>query len=237
VQEPIAVRGSPVFTDRAAAGTALARALQRRSLQLPLIVLALPRGGVPVGYEVARALHAPLDVMLVRKIPLPGEPELAIGAIASGNVVVRDARLAREIPDFEEMFDQGIERELRELIRREEAYRSDLAPLNLEGKTVILIDDGLATGSTMLAAIRAARQMGAARIIVAVPVASQEAVALTAAEADEVVTLKIPPALFSIGAWYEDFEQLEDAEVIRLLRLARRVHSDSTARSRRREAG
>jgi putative phosphoribosyl transferase len=200
-------------------------------------VLALPRGGVPVGYEVARALHAPLDVMLVRKISLPSEPELAIGALASGGVVVREMGLAREIPDFEEMFDQGVERERPELVRREEAYRSGLAGLNLKGKTVILVDDGLATGSTMLAAIRTARQMGAARIIAAAPVASQDAVALVSAETDELVILKIPPALFSIGAWYEEFEQLEDAEVIRLLGLSRRLPNDAAGKSRQRRAG
>jgi putative phosphoribosyl transferase len=230
------VRASPAFTDRAAAGAALARALQRRSLQPPLLVLALPRGGVPVAYEVARALHAPLDVMPVRKIPLPGEPELAIGAIA-GDVVVREEGLARQIPDFEEVFGQGVARERRELLRREEAYRAGLAALALKGKTVIVIDDGLATGSTMLAALRAARQMGAARIIAAAPVASQEAATLVAAEADEVVMLKIPPALFSIGAWYEDFEQLEDAEVIRLLGLSRRPPDHTAARPRRRGTG
>lgn len=231
------MRVSQIFADRAAAGAALAQALKRRSLKPPLIVLGLPRGGVPVAYEVARALHAPLDVMLVRKVPLPGEPELAMGAIASGNVVVRETHLAKEIPDFEEMFDREVERQRRELMRREDAYRSGLAPLNLKGETVILIDDGLATGSTMLAAVRAVRQMGAARIVAAAPVASQQAAALVEAEADEIVILEIPPALFAIGAWYEDFAQLEDAEVTRLLDLSRRLPADTTAASQRRETG
>ena len=219
---------SSTFADRAAAGVALARALQRRSLPGPVLVLALPRGGVAVAYEVARALRVPLDVILVRKVPLPGEAELAMGAIASGDVVVREARMAQEIPNFAETFARVAERERRELERRELAYRCGLAPLDLKGKTVILIDDGLATGSTMLAAIRAARQMAAATIVVAAPVASQEAADLVRAEADDVVILEIPAVLYAIGAWYEHFGQLEDADVTRLIALSRRSLNEDT---------
>src|SRR5215467_4478968 len=139
-----------VFPDRAAAGAALAREMQPRPLQKPVLVLALPRGGVPVAYEVARALDAPLDVMLVRKVGMPGQPELAIGAVASGDIVVHERTIEREIPDIGEAFERIAAQERRELVRREQVYRAGLAPLLLAGKTVILVDDGLATGSTML---------------------------------------------------------------------------------------
>ena len=208
-----------VFADRAAAGVLLGRELQRRSLQPPVIVLGLPRGGVPVADEVARLFNAPLDVMLVRKVGMPGQPELAIGAIASGNVVVHEPRLAAEMPELAAIFDRLAEEQRRELERRERAYRTGLDPLELKGKTVVLVDDGLATGSTMLAAVRAARKAHAAAIVVASPVASPEAVDLVGAEADSVVVLQTPALLSSIGEWYEHFEQLEDAEVQRLLDL------------------
>lgn len=206
-----------VFADRTAAGAELARELQRRSLKQPLLVLGLPRGGVPVAYEVARALGAPLDVMLVRKIGMPGQPELAIGAIASGNIVVHEPRVAEYAPEITGAFDRLLIEERRELERREKIYRAGLGSLDLKGKTVILVDDGLATGSTMLAALRAARQAGAAAIVVAAPVASAEAAALVGGEADSVVILQTPPMLFSIGEWYARFEQLADAEVTSLL--------------------
>lgn len=219
---PIMRRDVHVFVDRAAAGVALGRELERRFLQPPVLVLGLPRGGVPVAYEVARALNLPLDVMLVRKIGMPGQPELAIGAIASGNIVVHEPHIAKEVPGLAGMFDRLVEEQRRELERRERVYRSGLAPLELKAKTVILVDDGLATGSTMLAAVRAARKGGAAAIVVAAPVASPEAVALVGTEADSVVILQTPAMLLAIGAWYEHFEQLEDAEVCRLLDLSRR---------------
>jgi len=210
-----------VFTDRSAAGILLARELQRRLLQLPLLVLGLPRGGVPVAYEVARALNAPLDVMLVRKIGMPGQPELAVGAIASGNIVVREPRIEQEMPELAKTFGRLAEDQRRELERRERVYRAGLPPLELKGKTVILVDDGLATGSTMLAAVRAARAGGAGAIVVAAPVASSQAAQLVRAEADSTVILQTPAMLFAIGEWYQNFEQLEDSEVRRLLELAR----------------
>jgi putative phosphoribosyl transferase len=211
-----------VFADRAAAGVALAEEMQRRELPPPLLILALPRGGLPVAHEIARILDAPLDVMLVRKVGMPGQPELAMGAVASGDIVVRDRSLERIFPGIAEDFDHVAAQERRELLRREQVYRAGLAPLALQGKTVVLVDDGLATGSTMLAAVRAARAGGAARIVVAAPVASPQAAQLIGAEADELVILQTPAMLFAIGEWYEQFEQLEDEEVCRLLDQHRR---------------
>lgn len=219
-----------VFPDRTAAGAALAREMQERPLQKPVLVLALPRGGVPVAYEVARALDAPLDVMLVRKVGMPGQPELAIGAVAAGDIVVREPTIEREIPGIAMAFEQLAAQERRELLRREQIYRSGLAPLQLTGQTVVLVDDGLATGSTMLAAVRAARAGGAAAIVVAAPVASPQAAQLLAAEADALVILQIPAMLFAIGEWYERFEQLEDAEVCQLLEQHRRSRRECDAR-------
>ena len=216
-----------VFSDRVAAGAALATEMQRRSLQPPVLVLALPRGGVPVACEIARSLGAPLDVMLVRKVGMPGQPELAIGAVASGNIVVHDRTLEREYPGIAEAFERVAAEERRELSRRESVYRAGLPPLVLEGKTVVLVDDGLATGSTMLAAVRAARAGGAASVIVAAPVASSQAAELVGPEADELIILQIPALLFAIGEWYERFEQLEDEEVCRLLAKHRRGCGES----------
>jgi putative phosphoribosyl transferase len=223
--------GSRLFPDRAEAGVALARALAGRPLKPPVLVLALPRGGVPVAREVARTLNAPLDVMLVRKVGMPGQPELAIGAVASGNIVVHDREIGEQFPVPEATFDRLAAEQRHELERREQLYRAGLAPLELKGKTVILVDDGLATGSTMLAAVRAARAGGAAAIVVAAPVASPQAVELVRAEADDVVILKTPAMLFAIGEWYEDFAQLEDAEVCRLLETHRRSHGEDPAGS------
>jgi putative phosphoribosyl transferase len=213
---------SHIFADRAAAGVVLARELQRRVLEPPLIVLALPRGGVAVAYEVARMLDAPLDVLVVRKIGMPGQPELAIGAIASGGILVREPGMEQEFPELAASFDRLVEEQRLELERRQRVYRPGAGALELSGKSAILVDDGLATGSTMLAAVRAARKAGAATIIVAAPVASPEAAALVRREADATVILQTPPALFAIGQWYRNFEQLEDAEVCRLLELGRR---------------
>jgi putative phosphoribosyl transferase len=223
------------FANRAAAGIALGRELTTRSFQRPVVVLGLARGGVPVAYEVARRLHAPLDVMLVRKIGMPGQPELAIGAIAMGNVVVHDPRFPTSIRSLTQIFDQVVSAERRELARRECVYRAGLGRLDLHDKTAVLVDDGLATGCTMLAAIRAARQVGAAEVVAAAPIASEEAEQLVATEADAVAILGIPPELSSIGEWYQHFEQLEDEEVCRLLALDRenRRHASSAEGTRR----
>jgi len=218
-----------IFPDRVTAGAALGLELQRRRLKPPLLVLGLPRGGVPVAYEVAQVLKAPLDVMLVRKIGMPGWSELAIGAIASGNIVVHKPPLEKEIQP--ETFDRLVEEQRRELERRERLYRGGRSPLELKGKTVILVDDGLATGSTMLAAVRAARKAEAAAIVVAAPVASREAAELLRTEADSVVILQTPEMLFAIGGWYQHFEQLEDDEVTALL--ARGNLADPTVKEKR----
>lgn len=211
-----------IFANRAEAGIALARELQARVLPPPVIVLAIPRGGVAVACQVARVLQAPLDVMLVRKVGLPEQPELAMGAIASGGIVVHDREIATEFPGLAETFDRVAREQQRELERRERVYRRGLGPLELSGKTVILVDDGLATGSTMLAALRAARKAGGKKIIAAAPVASPQAAALVRAEADATVILEAPQALLAVGEWYQRFDQLEDDEVCRLLELSRR---------------
>ncbi len=219
------------FVDRNEAGRALAGVLRKLKLPQPLLVLGLPRGGIPVAYEVASALHAPLDVLVVRKIGMPGQPEFAIGAIASGGILVREPGRTRQAR-LDAQFEQVAQRELAELERRERAYRGGLPPLDLRGRTVVLVDDGLATGATMVAAIRAARQAGADRVIAAAPVASDEAVALVRAEADEIAIVQTPAFMYSIGAWYEDFHQVEDAEVRRLLELARSPQSQAFSRAK-----
>lgn len=229
-----------VFADRAAAGIALGSELQRHFATSParpsVLVLALPRGGVPVAFEVARLLHAPLDVLVVRKIGLPWQPEVAIGAIACGGVVVHEMWARKHFPDLGRTFEILTEEQRREVERREKIYRRGLAPLELRGKKVVLVDDGLATGSTMLAAVRAARKAGAAAIDVAAPVASPEAATLVRAEADAALFLQVPPALLAVGEWYGNFEQVDDAEVCRLLELNRRTAQRPPDESRKRRA-
>ncbi len=206
-----------IFADRREAGVELARMVAQRKLRSPMVVLGLPRGGVPVAQEVAKALRAPLDVMIVRKVGMPGQPELAVGAVASGNVVVREPHTSRSLAERGILFEDLVERERAEVERRERSYRAGLPPLDLKGRTAILVDDGLATGSTMLSAVRAARIAGAACVVVAAPVASREAHALVSAEADDVVILQTPAFLYAIGEWYERFDQVDDAEVCSLL--------------------
>jgi len=214
----VAVSSRP-FTDRRAAGRQLAAAVARLRLKAPVVVLGLPRGGVPVAVEVAQALRAPLDVMLVRKVGMPGQPELALGAVASGAVTVREPRDYGGLEPGPQEFAALAERERRELVRREQLYRAGRPPLELAGKTVVLVDDGLATGATMLAAVRAARKAGATTVVAAAPVASDEAAARIGAECDELVTLQIPISLRAVGEWYLDFSQVEDSEVCVLLKL------------------
>ena len=206
------------FENRTAAGIELAHAIERRAPHNPELVLGLPRGGVPVAYEVARALSVPLDVMPVRKIGMPGNREFAIGAIA-GRTVVRESSLAPHVST--RVFKELARRERVELIRRERIYRAGLPPLNVEGMTVLLVDDGLATGSTMLAAVREARRLKAKVVLVAAPVASDNAEALVRAEADATIVLEISVELTSVGAWYEDFSQVGDSEVCELLARSR----------------
>ena len=206
-----------IFSDRRAAGRALGAELAPLGLNDP-VVLALPRGGVPVGYEVAQRLAAPLDVLVVRKVGAPGQPELAIGAVGRGVTVSDDDTLAL-LGVTREYFEAAAGQERLEVERRERMFREGRPPLDLHGRTAILVDDGLATGSTMLAAVGVARQLGAAQIVVAVPVAAREAVARLAARADRVVNLATPEPFAAVGYWYEDFTQTDDAEVRSLLRL------------------
>jgi predicted phosphoribosyltransferase len=208
-----------VFQDRRHAGRELAAQLPGLAHERP-IVLALPRGGVPVAVEVAGALDAPLDVLTVRKLGAPQNPELAVGALAEGGTAVLDAVSARRMGMTQAQFDRIVERETRELHRRTERFRDGWEPLDVRGRTVILVDDGLATGLSDLAAVRALRRRGAARIVVAVPVGSREAIAMLGEECDEVVCHTIPPELLGVGYWYEDFHPVSDEEVLALLAAA-----------------
>ena len=206
----------PRFPDRRAAGEALARALAPYSSP-DAVVLALPRGGVPVGFEVATALGAPLDVLVVRKLGFPGHAEFAMGAIASGGVRVMNDEIPPHHLPSPSVIDEVTRAEQQELERRERAYRghNDLVPI--KGRTVLLVDDGLATGTTMRAAVRAVRELGPARIVVAVPVASIEACAALRSVADEVLCLRTPEPFSAVGLWYDVFDQTSDEEVARLL--------------------
>lgn len=205
------------FTDRTEAGRELAASLAEYAGQPGVLVLALPRGGVPVGYEVAQALGAPLDVFLVRKLGLPGQEELAMGAIASGGVQV----LNREVVDMlqvpEKVIAEVAEREQKELTRRTREYRGARPEPEVTGKTVILVDDGLATGSSMRAAAHALRHAGTKRLVVAVPVAPPETCAALGQEVDQIVCLMRPEPFYGVGMWYEDFAQTTDEEVRDLL--------------------
>jgi putative phosphoribosyl transferase len=208
------------FRDRSDAGRRLAARLTRYAGRSDVLVLALPRGGVPVAFEVAQALGAPLDVFLVRKLGMPGHEEFAIGAIASGGVRVVNEETLRDYGISAQQVDAVAEAEQRELERRERQYRG-LRPFpSVAGRTVILIDDGLATGSTMRAAVRALREEGPARIVVAVPTAPPETCADLRAIVEDVVCLMTPEPFYAVGLWYEDFAQTTDDEVRDLLERA-----------------
>ncbi len=206
-----------VFADRVEAGRALARALGSYAGSTATTVLALPRGGVPVAREISRALGLPLDVLVVRKLGLPMQPELAMGAIASGGAVVLNEDVLRYLGDRMASLEAVKSRELAEVQRRERSYRGDRPPLAVAGRTAILVDDGLATGATMEAAVRALRALDAKRIVVAVPVSSVEARDRIAALADEVVCLEAPLFFSAVGQWYRNFDQTSDEEVCALL--------------------
>jgi putative phosphoribosyl transferase len=208
------------FRNRAEAGRALARALSRYAGRDDVVVLALPRGGVPVAYEVAKELGSPLDVFLVRKLGVPGHEELAMGAIASGGVLVLDERVLRWLGISEDQIQKTLARELEELRRREAAYRHGRSLPDLKGKTVILVDDGLATGASMQAAARAVRRHEPARVVIAVPVASRATCVQFQDEVDEVVCAVTPEPFYAVGNWYEDFSQTTDDEVRELLERA-----------------
>lgn len=214
------------FTNRTAAGRAVADLLTRYRDDQDVLVLGLPRGGVPVAYEVADALRAPLDVLIVRKIGVPGHEELAMGAIATGGVRIVNERIAAELDVSESSLAAAAAQEELELVRRDRLYRGQRPQVDVSGRTVILVDDGLATGATMRAAVAAVRSMGAAHIVVAVPCGSSSTCRGLSKEADEVVCAATPEPFYAVGMWYEDFTQTTDDEVRALL-----DRSASTARS------
>jgi predicted phosphoribosyltransferase len=202
------------FRDRIEAGQLLGAALAKRVAAADdVVVLALPRGGVPVGFEVAKALRAPLDVFIVRKLGTPGHEELAMGAIASGGVRVMNRDVLAYARVTQQTIDAVAAREERELKRRETEYRGDRSSLSAGGRTVVIVDDGLATGSTMRAAIEALHAMSPRRIIVAVPVGAAEACEMLRSAVDDVVCLRTPEPFEAVGLWYDDFTQTSDAEV------------------------
>jgi putative phosphoribosyl transferase len=208
-----------LFANRTSAGQALATRLPEYANR-DVLVLGLPRGGVPVAYEVAKALNAELDVMIVRKVGAPFQPELALGAVASGGVVVLNEDLIA-FGENEAAVRQHAQEKLREVATRERRFRGDRPPPEIANRTVILVDDGAATGASMIAAVRATRALGARRIVVALPVAPADTCAKLAQDADEVACLAMPEIFRAVGDWYADFSQTEDAEVIELLEKAR----------------
>jgi len=205
------------FLDRREAGQLLARKLSDYAGRDDVLVLALPRGGVPVAAEVAGILKVPMDVFVVRKLGLPGQPELAMGAIASGGVRVLNEAVLYALNVPTEVIDAVSAEEEHELKRREHVYRHGRRPLNVEGKTVIVVDDGVATGSTVLAAVAALRQLNAARVVVATPTIAMSTYHQMGNHADEVVAVITPEDFFGVGQWYENFSQTTDAEVSELL--------------------
>jgi putative phosphoribosyl transferase len=205
------------FINRPEAGRLLAEKLEKYANRNDVVVLGLPRGGVPVAYEVAKRLHAPLDVFIVRKLGVPGFEELAAGAIASGGVRVLNEDVMRAIPHADEVIEAVTAREAAELERREQIYREGRPPPELRDRIVILVDDGLATGATMRAAVKALRQGGAARIVVAVPVGPPDTCRELEQQADETVCLSTPAFFQAVGQYYEDFSQTTDEDVRGLL--------------------
>ena len=228
VQQVFVMRG-PLFKDRRDAGRQLAAALRRYAHEIDLLVLALPRGGVPVAFEVAQTLEVPLDVFLVRKLGVPGHEELAMGALASGGVMVLNDEVVRITGATRELIEEVARRERRELERREAAYRGNRPRPEVRDKTVILVDDGLATGATMRAAVTALRKQQPARLIVGVPVAAPATCESLRSDVDEIVCARTPEPFYGVGAWYADFSQTTDREVRELL-----AKMDESIRSARR---
>ncbi len=208
------------FHDRTEAGRLLAEKLAHYAHRDDVIVLGLPRGGVPVAFEVAQALHAPLDVFIVRKLGVPGYDEVAMGAIASGGVRVLNRNVIMELRDADAVLADVTQRESIELERREREYREGRPPPDLRGKVIILVDDGLATGATMRAAVTALRKLKVGRIVAAVPVAAPESCARFSQEVDEVACIIAPAGFRSVGQFYHDFSQTTDDEVRELLEVA-----------------
>jgi putative phosphoribosyl transferase len=216
------LRRTPTFKNRQDAGRQLAERLLRYRDERP-VVLALPRGGVPVGYEVAVTLDAPLDIVVVRKLGAPGQPELAIGAVVDGDdpQSVLNPDLMRLLDVSEEYLAREVDRQLWEIRRRERLYRGDRPHARVEGRTAIVVDDGIATGASMRAALRGLRRAGPARLVLAVPVAPPDTVEALRAEVDDLVCLSTPEPFMAVGQHYEDFSQPTDEEVIELLDRAR----------------
>lgn len=210
------------FKDRRDAGRKLAQKLLAYARRPTVLILALPRGGVPVAYEVALALSVPLDIFMVRKLGLPGREELAIGAIASGGIRVLNGDIIRMLSVPDEVINFVIRAELQELQRRENLYRGDRPPSEVRDWTIILVDDGLATGASMRAAVAGLRTQHPARIVVAVPVAASEACDAVQSEVDEIVCAITPEPFYGVSRWYEDFSQVTDEEVRILLEEANR---------------
>jgi len=206
-----------LYQNRQAAGRELAELLRNYLDDPDAVVLALPRGGLPVASEIAHALHVPLDVLVVRKLGLPWQPELAAGAIAPGGIIVRNPQVTAYFQNLDEPLKEVAARERRELERREAMYRKGRMPLDVRDRTVILVDDGIATGSTMEAAVLAPRAMQARSILVAVPVAPPESIEMLLRCADRVVCPHQPEPFIAVGRWYEDFPQLNDEEVVAIL--------------------
>ena len=220
----------PRFRDRRDAGRLLAAKLGTYANRPDVLVLALPRGGVPVAAEVARALGAPLDVFLVRKLGIPGHQELAMGAIATGDVRVLNDEVVRALNIPDRVIDAVTAQEARELARREGLYRGGRPPLDVRGWTVVLVDDGLATGATMHGAVKALRQQGPARVVVAVPIAPPETCEELRTEVDDVICAVTPEPFHAVGLWYEDFSQTTDEEVRDLLAGREELRGGSHAR-------
>lgn len=210
------------YLDRQEAGQVLAKELHDYSDRSDVLVLALPRGGVPVAFEIAMALHVPLDVFIVRKLGVPGHSELAMGALAMGNITVFNDDIIRQLNISQADIDAVIHKENIELKRREIAYRDEIAFPSIQGKTIILVDDGIATGATMRAAIKALRKQHPASIIVAVPVADYQMCENLKSMVDKLICPLRPTNFYAVGAWYDDFSQTEDEEVFTLLKEARK---------------
>jgi len=214
-----------LFPDRTEAGRLLASRLMKYAGRPDVLVLGLPRGGIPVAFEVARELSVPLDVFLVRKLGVPGREELAMGAIATGGVKILNEDVVRALGISDEVIDEVAAAEQAELERRQRAYRGDRPAPKVRGRTVILIDDGLATGSTMRAAVASLRRQGPARIVVGVPVGAPGTCAELQEEADEVICARMPEPFYAVGFWYRDFSQTTDEEVHDLLERAAEDHA------------
>lgn len=206
-----------IFHDRITAGRKLAQRLSYLKNK-EVVVLGLPRGGVPVAFQVALELNAPLDVIVVRKLGVPFQPELAMGAVGEGGVVIKNDEVIRMAKISTEQFTQAQTRENEEVFKRATKFREGRSPVSLKTRIALIVDDGVATGSTAQAACDVARALGAEKVILAVPVGSKEAVAALTSRADEVICLEVPENFFAVGEWYEDFSPVSDEEVVELLR-------------------